>query len=64
MGRDGQTLIDDDILEEFAIVAEPGAVVDKLLARYAGLFDAVLSTFDTGSSNSERKAITELQNAA
>jgi probable F420-dependent oxidoreductase len=38
-------LIDDQILAEFAVVAEPGAVAKEILARFSGVVDRF--TFDT-----------------
>jgi hypothetical protein len=38
-------LIRDEILEEFAIVAEPAKVASALKARFGGLVDRVLCTF-------------------
>ncbi len=38
-------LISDEILSEFAIVAEPAKVADALKARFGGLVDRVLCTF-------------------
>jgi probable F420-dependent oxidoreductase len=38
-------LISDDILEEFAIVAEPGKVVGALKQRFGGLVDRALVSF-------------------
>jgi probable F420-dependent oxidoreductase len=38
MGR----LIDDDVLDAFAIVGAPGEIAGKLEARYGGLFDRIL----------------------
>ncbi len=40
-------LIDDDILDAFAVVAEPGKVGGELAARYGGLVDAFLGAIDT-----------------
>lgn len=37
--------ITDDILEEFAVVAEPAKVPAALKARYGGLVDRILATF-------------------
>jgi hypothetical protein len=38
-------LITDEILEEFAIVAEPGKVVGALKQRFGGLVDRALVSF-------------------
>jgi probable F420-dependent oxidoreductase len=53
-------LIDDRILDAFAVVAEPDQVARKLKERYAGAIDRVLCTF--GSANvDERAAIATLR---
>jgi probable F420-dependent oxidoreductase len=56
MGR----LIDDRILDAFAVVAEPEQVARKLKERYAGALDRVLCTF-AGASVDERAAIATLR---
>ena len=39
-------LVTDDILEEFAIVAEPAKVATELKARWGGTVDRVMCYFD------------------
>lgn len=51
------TLIDDEILEAFAVVAEPDQLVPKLKARCAGAIDRVLCTFDTGDAKEKLAAL-------
>jgi len=41
-------LIEDDILEEFAIVAEPEEIPSLLKERYGGLMDSWICSVDTG----------------
>ncbi|MCA9503507.1 MAG: LLM class F420-dependent oxidoreductase [Spirochaetaceae bacterium] len=38
-------LVTDEVLEEFAVVAEPAKVADALVARFGGLVDRLLVTF-------------------
>ena len=40
-------LVDDDILNAFAVVAEPGKVADTIAARYGGLVDSWLGSVNT-----------------
>lgn len=51
------TLIDDDILDAFAVVAEPDQLVPKLKARCTGAIDRVLCTFDTGDAKEKLAAL-------
>jgi probable F420-dependent oxidoreductase len=53
-------LIDDPILDAFAVVAPPDQVAAKLRARYAGAIDRVLCTFG-GAGVDEKKAIAALR---
>jgi len=53
-------LIDDRILDAFAVVAEPDQVAHKLKQRYAGAIDRVLCTFG-GANVDERAAIATLR---
>ncbi len=50
MGR----LIDDDILDAFAIVGEPDEIAPKLEARYGGVFDRILGGVAPGPGETER----------
>jgi probable F420-dependent oxidoreductase len=54
------SLIDDRILDAFAVVAEPGQVAQRLKQRYAGAIDRVLCTFG-GANVDERAAIATLR---
>ena len=53
-------LIDDEILEAFAVVAPPDQIAGKLRARYAGAIDRVLCTFG-GAGMDEQKALATLR---
>ena len=50
------TLITDEMLDAFAIVASPKDVPDRLIQRYGGLIDRVACTFDIGD-DAEREAV-------
>ena len=54
------TLITDEILEAFAIVASPKDVPDRLLQRYGGLIDRVACTFDIGDDSERAAAMAKL----
>ncbi len=56
-------LISDDMLEEFAIVAQPGGVVKALTERYGGTIDRLLCTFPF-ANDAEREAYMEELRAA
>jgi probable F420-dependent oxidoreductase len=56
-------LISDDILEAFAVVAEPEQVVPRLKARLGGVVERVAVTFSTGGKKSPRQLIAELRAA-
>ena len=49
-------LIDDEMLDAFAVVAEPDAVPAKLHARCAGVVDRLMCTFPLGGDERERVA--------
>ena len=51
-------LITDEILEEFAVVADPGEVAGALKARFGGVIDRVLCTFEF-AEDAERTACFE-----
>jgi probable F420-dependent oxidoreductase len=53
--------ITDEILEEFAIVAEPAKATDALLARYGGLIDSVLCTFGLPDADAQLEAVKRMQ---
>jgi len=55
--------IGDEILEEFAVVAEPERVVPALAARFGGRIDRLLCTFPW-ASDAERRAYLEELRAA
>jgi probable F420-dependent oxidoreductase len=55
--------ITDDVLEEFAIVAEPAKVVSAIAERFGGLVDRVLCTFPF-ADEADRKAYIEELRAA
>jgi len=56
-------LISDDILEAFAVIAEPDQVVSRLKARLGGVIDRVAVTFAMGGKKSPRDLIAELRAA-
>jgi probable F420-dependent oxidoreductase len=55
------TLIDDDILDAFAVVSEPKGVVAALKARCGSAIDRVLVTFPAAVAGGERAAIAALR---
>jgi probable F420-dependent oxidoreductase len=55
------TLITDEILEEFAVVAEPSAVASELVNRFGGLLDRIACSFDLGER--QAAAVEMLQKA-
>jgi probable F420-dependent oxidoreductase len=55
--------ISDDILEQFAVVAEPAAVVSALRSRWGGLVDRMLCTFDFVAEADRRDYMEELRGA-
>jgi probable F420-dependent oxidoreductase len=64
MSKQGQwaemgTLISDEILEEFAVVAEPSAVASEIKKRFAGSLDRIACSFDLGERQAD--AIDELR---
>ena len=54
-------LITDEILEEFAVVAQPGEVAGALKARWGGAMDRILATFGLGDETERRAAMDELR---
>ena len=57
------TLIDESMLNEFAIVAEPQDVASKLLARYGGKIDRLACTFGFSEKSQREATLRELQEA-
>ena len=57
MGR----LIGEEILEEFAIVAEPDRVADVLKERFGGLIDTWICTFETGDPDRQQELVRAIQ---
>jgi len=57
------TLIDDDMLEEFAVVAEPAKVASGLAARFGGHIDRVLCTFPFAEEAERNAYLEELRGA-
>ena len=55
--------IGDDILEQFAVVAEPSKVVSALRSRWGGLVDRMLCTFDFVAAADRRDYMEELRGA-
>ncbi len=53
--------ISDDVLEEFAIVAEPAKVASALKARFGGLVDRVLCTFSFVDAKQRADYLEELR---
>jgi len=54
-------LITDEILEEFAVVAEPAKVVGALKARFGGLVDRMLCTFSFAAEEDRAAYMEELR---
>ena len=55
--------ISDDILAEFAIVAEPNEVGNAIKARYGDVIDRILCTFDAGDPDVHRRQLEVLRAA-
>ncbi|MGH0033663.1 MAG: LLM class F420-dependent oxidoreductase [Myxococcota bacterium] len=55
--------IGDDVLEEFAVVAEPAKVAQEIKARFGGLVDRVLCTFAFAEEAERRNYMEELRAA-
>ena len=58
------TLIDDEMLDAFAIVAEPDDVAQRLVERFGGTIDRVASTFRFVSEAQQKSAIETLHGAS
>jgi probable F420-dependent oxidoreductase len=56
-------LITDEILEEFAVVAEPKRVPAALKARFGGVVDRLLCSFPHASDEERRATLAELRTA-
>jgi probable F420-dependent oxidoreductase len=54
-------LIDEEMLDTFAVVGEPDEVVEKLRARCDGAIDRILCTFDVGGEERERELLAALR---
>ena len=61
--REMTELITDEILEAFAIVAEPAKVPDAIVARYGDVMDRVVCTFQMTSPEQQREALEALKKA-
>jgi probable F420-dependent oxidoreductase len=59
--REMGELIDRDMLDAFAVVAEPDELVGKLRARCDGAVDRVLCTFDVGGPQRENELLAGLR---
>ena len=55
------TLITDEMLETFAILAPPGEVAQRLQERFGDLLDRVACTFGVGSNEDQRAQVKALQ---
>jgi probable F420-dependent oxidoreductase len=55
--------ITDEVLDEFAIVTEPGKLVSSLVARYGDLIDQWMGTVGLGTPEQEAEMLKELQAA-
>jgi probable F420-dependent oxidoreductase len=55
------SLIDDDILNAFAVVAEPGKIAGDLAARYGGLIDSWLGTVQAADPEVESQMLETLR---
>ena len=57
-------LITDEILEEFAVVAEPSKVAGELASRYGGIVDAWLGVVPGSDPEVEQQTLQTLQGIA
>jgi probable F420-dependent oxidoreductase len=55
--------IDDEVLHEFAIVAEPDQIAAKLAERWSGLIDTWLCTFELPDPAAQQDLVRQLQQA-
>ncbi len=55
------SLITDDILKEFAVVAEIDEVIDKFRSRYDGLVDRTMASFPAKDDNHAKELLKKLQ---
>lgn len=58
------TLIDDEMLDAFAIVAEPDDVANRLVERFGGTIDRVASTFRFVSDAQQKSTLATLHGAS
>jgi probable F420-dependent oxidoreductase len=56
--------IGDDVLDEFALVAEPGKLASSLVARYGDLIDQWMGTVALGTPEQQVETLKELQAAS
>ena len=54
-------LIEDDMLQEFAIVAEPRDIPSRLKERYSDLIDSWICSIDTGDPEQQRELVRAVQ---
>jgi hypothetical protein len=54
-------LITDEILEEFAVVAEPSKVAGELASRYGGIVDSWLGVVPGSNPEIQRQTLSILQ---
>jgi hypothetical protein len=57
------TLITDDILQEFAVVGEPGDVAPEILSRYGAYTDRTSASFPVSDDDQRREIIASLRAA-
>ena len=57
------TLISDDVLEAFAVVGEPAAIVPEMKRRYSAFVDRTSASFDFVGADERRAMIAELKAA-
>ena len=53
-------LVNDEILEAFAIVGTPDEIVPRLMSRYGDVVDRVTLTFGFGAKASSQELIAKL----
>jgi len=62
MGRwdDMGTLIDDRLLQQFAVVAEPQALANALTSRYGDLVDRMSAAYSNIAKDDQRAIVKQL----
>jgi alkanesulfonate monooxygenase SsuD/methylene tetrahydromethanopterin reductase-like flavin-dependent oxidoreductase (luciferase family) len=55
--------ITDEMLEEFAVVAEPAKVATRLAERFGGTIDRILCTFPFAADEERKSYFEELRGA-